>query len=72
MGAISKYSKGWLWWLITIAIAALIITAAVFTLSRKKGKSQKGPLPVPGPPGAISAKYSEALKVSLQFFDVQK
>ncbi|KAF6142960.1 hypothetical protein GIB67_003916 [Kingdonia uniflora] len=70
MGSESK-SKGWIWYLIVIAIAALVVTAAVLTF-RKKSHHSKGAAPVPGPPGAIEAKYNDALKVAMQFFDVQK
>ncbi|CAN6463570.1 unnamed protein product [Victoria cruziana] len=70
MGA--KSSRGCLWWLIALAIAALVVAAAVFTIGHSRKKSRSGTLPVPGPPGALSEKYSEALGVALQFFDVQK
>ncbi|XP_031474446.1 endoglucanase 24-like [Nymphaea colorata] len=70
MGA--KSSKGCLWWLIVLAIAALVVAAAVFTIGHSRKKSRSGALPVPGPPGAVSEKYGEALRVALQFFDVQK
>eukprot|EP01018_Ginkgo_biloba_P016743 Gb_05872 [translate_table: standard] len=74
MGALAKYSKGWIWWLLSVGIAALVATAAVLTIihSRKHSHGHQHPLPVPGPPGAISQKYAGALKVALGFFDVQK
>ncbi|GER26599.1 endoglucanase [Striga asiatica] len=35
-------------------------------------KSEPEASPVPGPPGAITKKYADALKIAMQFFDVQK
>ncbi|XP_058098807.1 endoglucanase 24-like [Magnolia sinica] len=71
MGAVSKYSKGWIWWLIVFGIAALVVTAAVLTIRKKSHRSREA-APVPGPPGAIAKKYAEALRIALQFFDIQK
>ncbi|KAL5985937.1 hypothetical protein ACLOJK_027927 [Asimina triloba] len=72
MGAVGKYTKGWIWWLIVLLIAGLVVTAAVITIRRKSGGSKGAAEPVPGPPGAITKKYADALKIALQFFDVQK
>ncbi|KAI3989492.1 hypothetical protein MKX01_022767, partial [Papaver californicum] len=69
MGAGSK-SKGWCCWIVVLLIAALVVTAAVITIRKKVHKNK--PLPVPGPPGSIQKKYSDALAVAMQFFDVQK
>ncbi|XP_068646688.1 endoglucanase 24-like [Aristolochia californica] len=66
-----KRSKGCIWWFIVLVIAALVVTAAVITIRRKSGRSS-GAAPVPGPPGAIQKKYSDALNLALKFFDVQK
>ncbi|KAK9164438.1 hypothetical protein Syun_005340 [Stephania yunnanensis] len=70
MGEESK-SKGWCWWFIPFAILGLVVTAAVITIKKKSHHSAKA-APVPGPPGAIERKYADALKIALQFFDVQK
>ncbi|KAG2644853.1 hypothetical protein PVAP13_2KG381100 [Panicum virgatum] len=71
----SKYTRGCCGWLIVALIAALVATAAMFAIMKRKpgGKGHhKKPLPVPGPPGAIDSKYGDALGVALQFFQVQK
>lgn len=70
MGAVAKYTKGWIWWLLVFGIAALVVTAAVITFRRKSHHNKAAP--VPGPPGAIEKKYAEALSIALQFLDVQK
>lgn len=67
---LSKYSKGWCGWLIVICIAALVVTAAVLAVRKKSRHAE--PAPVPGPPGAVTRKYADALSVAIQFFDVQK
>lgn len=69
MGAKSS-SKGWCGWFLVIAIAALVATAVVITIKKKTKHSEAAP--VPGPPGAIAKKYADALKIAMQFFDVQK
>ncbi|KAF8387731.1 hypothetical protein HHK36_026385 [Tetracentron sinense] len=69
-GPAGSKSKGWCWWLILIVIAAVAVTAAVITIRKKSHHSEAAP--VPGPPGAIAKKYADALKIGLQFFDVQK
>lgn len=68
-----KYTRGCCGWLIVALIAALVATAAMFAImKRKPGGRHIKPLPVPGPPGAIDSKYGDALGVALQFFQVQK
>jgi hypothetical protein len=52
-------------------ILALVVGAVVITIKKKTGHSDKAP-PVPGPPGATVKKYSDALSIAMQFFDVQK
>jgi hypothetical protein len=69
----SKYTRGCCGWLIVALVAALVATAAMFAImKRKSGGRHLKPLPVPGPPGAIDSKYGDALGVALQFFQVQK
>jgi|UniRef100_A0A2N9EDT0 hypothetical protein len=63
-------SKGWCSWLIVVVVLAVIAAAMVLTL--KKTKHSDAAAPVPGPPGAAVKKYSDALKIAMQFFDVQK
>ncbi|GKU90083.1 hypothetical protein SLEP1_g4125 [Rubroshorea leprosula] len=65
-------SRGWWGWLLVVVILALVVGAVVYTIKRKISHSNGGAAPVPGPPGAIDKKYSEALKIAMQFFDVQK
>lgn len=69
MGA--SRGKGCVGWLIVLVVAALVVTAAVIAFKVKHKKSSDlGP--VPGPPGAVTEKYADALGVALQFFQVQK
>lgn len=71
MGAVAKYTRGWIWWLVVLLIAGLVVTGAVISIRRRSRHSGEA-APVPGPPGAIEKKYAEALNIALQFFDVQK
>jgi hypothetical protein len=71
MGEKSRSSKGWCGWLLVLVILALVVGAVVITIKKKTGHSDKAP-PVPGPPGATVKKYSDALSIAMQFFDVQK
>ncbi|XP_057973128.1 endoglucanase 10 [Malania oleifera] len=71
MGERAK-SKGCCGWFLVILLAALVATAVVITVKKKFNHSKSEPLPVPGPPGAITKKYADALKIAMQFFDVQK
>ncbi|XVE69751.1 hypothetical protein DITRI_Ditri10aG0016300 [Diplodiscus trichospermus] len=67
-----KNSKSRYWgWFLAIVILALIGGAVYYTIKKKINHSEE-PAPVPGPPGAIDKKYADALKIAMQFFDVQK
>lgn len=55
-----------------VVILGLIAGAIVFAVKKKSSHSDDNPAPVPGPPGAIEKKYSDALKIAMRFFDVQK
>ncbi|KAJ3692776.1 hypothetical protein LUZ60_011871 [Juncus effusus] len=68
MGASKKGCCGWI---IVLVVAALVITAGVYAIVKKKSHKSEV-LPVPGPPGAINQKYADALGTALQFFQVQK
>ncbi|XP_050367176.1 endoglucanase 10 isoform X2 [Argentina anserina] len=74
MGA-KQDSKGckWLSWFIVFAVVAIIAGAVAFVLVKKKqNESDNEAAPVPGAPGAVVDKYSDALKIAMQFFDIQK
>lgn len=58
-------------WFLVIIVASAIVAGIVIAVRSKFHHSDKAE-PVPGPPGAIVTKYSDALKLALQFFDVQK
>lgn len=61
-------------WFIALIVVLAIALALGFTLKNKfhHGGGDDGNLPVPGPPGAVTKKYGDALKLALQFFDIQK
>lgn len=65
-----KKSGGWCGWMLVLVVLA-VIAAAIAVAIRMKVHPSRAP-PVPGPPGAIVSKYSDALKIATQFFDVQK
>ncbi|XP_059633959.1 endoglucanase 10-like [Cornus florida] len=69
MGERSR-SKGWCGWFLVLVVAAIVAVVIVITV-RKKNESS-GPESVPGRPGSPEKKYADALKISMQFFDVQK
>lgn len=54
-----------------MVILAVIAAAIVIVVKKKSGNSDHV-APVPGPPGAVVQKYGDALKIAMQFFDVQK
>lgn len=70
MGEKSK-SGGCIGWFLVLVILAVIAAAIVLVIKKKAGNSDHV-APVPGPPGAVVQKYGDALKVAMQFFDVQK
>ena len=69
-------SRGCFGWFIALIVLAAVILAVVYMVKSKMKKpddnddNEAGP--VPGPPGAIDKKYADALKLALQFFDIQK
>ncbi|KAI3750737.1 hypothetical protein L2E82_21510 [Cichorium intybus] len=66
-----KKSGGCMGWFIVLIVVGAIALALGLTLRNKFHKGD-GDAPVPGPPGAVTKKYGDALKVALQFFDIQK
>lgn len=72
MGEEKSKSRGWCGWFIALIVLAAVVLAVVYMVKSKMKKNDDGNGPVPGPPGAIDKKYADALKLSLQFFDIQK
>ncbi|XP_047975849.1 endoglucanase 10-like [Salvia hispanica] len=72
MGEKSSSKGGWCSWFIAFIVSGVVALAVFFTVRSKIHKSDSGPAPVPGPPGAIDKKYADALKVATQFLDIQK
>ncbi|XP_042494967.1 endoglucanase 10-like [Macadamia integrifolia] len=73
MGADSKSKGGWCGWFVVFVVLAVIAAAVALTIVKKSHHSKgSAAAPVPGPPGAITQKYADALKLAVQFFDVQK
>jgi len=70
--ALNMNSKGWIWWFLSLGIAAFVGKTVVLTILHSKKHSHHQVSPVPGPPEAISQKYAQALKVALTFFPIQK
>ncbi|XP_073023237.1 endoglucanase 10-like [Primulina eburnea] len=68
-----RRSRGWCGWFLVFIVLAAIAFALFLTLKHKMHKSKEPEAePVPGPPGAVTQKYADALKVAVQFFDIQK
>lgn len=55
-----------------LVILAVIAVAIVLVVKKKSDNNSDHAAPVPGPPGAVVQKYGNALKVAMQFFDIQK
>ncbi|KAK4778614.1 hypothetical protein SAY86_006142 [Trapa natans] len=71
MGA-QKRSRGYCGWFIVVVVLALVVGAIVLAVRKKMNHGGDEAEPAPGPPGAVDQKYSDALKIAMQFFDVQK
>ncbi|KAK6939351.1 Glycoside hydrolase family 9 [Dillenia turbinata] len=67
-------SKGWcnVGWFMVAVILALIVGGVVLMYQEKHKHSDSESPPVSDSPGEVSQKYADALKLSLQFFDIQK
>ncbi|EPS64495.1 hypothetical protein M569_10284, partial [Genlisea aurea] len=65
---------GWCGWFLVLIVLASVGLAVFLVVKQKIHKSQPPgeAAPVPGPPGAVVAKYSDALKIAMQFLDIQK
>ncbi|PWA80616.1 glycosyl hydrolase 9B5 [Artemisia annua] len=71
MGKEEKSGGCWGWFIVLIVVGAIALALGL-TLRNKFHHHNDDDSPVPGPPGAVTKKYGDALKVALQFFDVQK
>ncbi|KAF5186483.1 Endoglucanase [Thalictrum thalictroides] len=71
MGVNGKKKGCWIW-LFIILIAVVVVTAVAITIKKKYDEYHSKAPSVPGPPGAITKKYEDALKTATQFFNVQK
>lgn len=69
----ARKSRRWFRWIIVLIVLGVVAFGIWMIIHKKNQSSDKdSAAPVPGPPGAINQKYSDALKLALQFFDVQK
>jgi len=58
-------------WFIVLIVVGAIAIALGLTLKNKFHHNDDDE-PAPGPPGPVTQKYGDALKIALQFFDIQK
>ncbi|KAL0366039.1 UNVERIFIED_CONTAM: Endoglucanase 10 [Sesamum radiatum] len=65
-------SRGWCGWFLVLIVLAAVAFAIFYAVRQKQHKSEPGAAPVPGPPGAVTKKYADALKIAMQFLDIQK
>lgn len=65
-------SSEWHWWLLVAFIAVLVAGAASITIWRNYHQLQNKVLHLRTPPDGVMQKYSDALRISTQFFDVQR
>ncbi|MFS7955059.1 putative cellulase [Helianthus anomalus] len=65
-------SSEWHLWLLVAAIAVLVVGAASITIWRDLHELQHKVPRIRRPLGGVMEKYSDALRISTQFFDVQK
>ncbi|KAI3747716.1 hypothetical protein L6452_10314 [Arctium lappa] len=65
-------STEWHWWLLVAVIAVLVAGAVYITVWRDFHDLQNKLPPIRRPHGGVTQKYSDALRISTQFFDVQR
>lgn len=71
MGA-QKRSRGFCGWFIVAVVLAMVVGAIVLVVKKRSSHGSDEAEPAPGPPGAVDQKYSDSLKIAMQFLDVQK
>lgn len=57
-------------WFIGIIVLIGVVLAIVFTVRHKASHSDGGGDDIA--PGSVDKKYADALKIAMQFFDIQK
>ncbi|GAA0151393.1 hypothetical protein LIER_10124 [Lithospermum erythrorhizon] len=73
MGKQSKKCAGCWGWLLAIIVLAVVVVGVVLLIKHKNGdNSVPDAAPVPGSPGVLTKSYADALKLAMQFFDIQK
>ncbi|GKE09848.1 endoglucanase 24-like protein [Tanacetum coccineum] len=65
-------SSDWHWWCFVAVIAVLVVGAASITIWRSFHELPNKVLHVRRPSNGVTQRYSDALGISTQFFDVQK
>ncbi|XP_071707789.1 endoglucanase 24-like [Rutidosis leptorrhynchoides] len=65
-------SSEWYWWLLVATITILVAGAASITIWRDFHELQNRVPRIRMPPKGVTQKYSDALRIATQFFDVQK
>ncbi|KAK9071438.1 hypothetical protein SSX86_010007 [Deinandra increscens subsp. villosa] len=66
-------SEEWQWWLLVAVMVVLVTGAASITIWNNFHELDRHKAhPIRRPPGGVTQKYSDALRISTQFFDVQK
>ncbi|GAA0160079.1 hypothetical protein Leryth_005290 [Lithospermum erythrorhizon] len=68
----SKCAGCWGWLLAFIVLAAVVLGIVLVIKNKNGGNDGPDAAPVPGPPGELTKSYADALKLAMQFFDIQK
>ncbi|GAA0184241.1 hypothetical protein LIER_31529 [Lithospermum erythrorhizon] len=71
MGKSSRCNGCW-GWLLAIIVLAVVAFGVFIMIKFKNGDSILDAAPVPGAPGELTKTYADALKLAMQFFDIQK
>ncbi|KAK2974581.1 hypothetical protein RJ640_016922 [Escallonia rubra] len=65
-------SKSWCLWFSVLVLAAVVVTAASITLWKDLDRLKSKNSHASGHPGAVVARYGDALSMAMQFLDIQK